>query len=121
MVNDDEIIQYIIVNSGIKLSRGKLGAQCGHAAVEGFRRAVFSRLWNANTWARKWSIESHTKIVVKATEQEMKLILKNHSHRFIPIYDEGRTEIETGTLTCLGSVPMPKSEFPEVVRKLKLL
>lgn len=119
---EDEIVQYIIVNSNLKMSKGKLCAQVGHGAVNGYRRGLLYQ-WprKEKKWVTYWINDSYTKIVVKANGDWMGLFLDREDNHFLAVWDEGRTEIPEDSLTVIASIPMPKSEFPKEVRELKLL
>jgi peptidyl-tRNA hydrolase len=54
----------------------------------------------------QWTESGHAKIVLQATEEEMRLIIDNPANRTVRhIIDEGRTQIKHGSLTVLGFFP----------------
>lgn len=85
-----------IVNSSIKMSKGKTAAQVSHAISE----IVFSYYRQPLT---QWFNDGSMKIILTAPQEQM---IECHAKakelgRSI-IYDAGRTEVEKGTLTCVA-------------------
>lgn len=121
-MTEDEIVQYIIVNKDLKMGKGKIAAQVAHGAIKGYLNG-FNTVNKFGETAidniNKWVMGSHTKIIVKASAKEL-LHFKNYIWA-VAIYDEGRTQIEKDSLTVVASIPMHKSEFPDSIKKLKLL
>ena len=113
-----EIIMYVIVNKDIKMSPGKLAAQVAHSAVKASHLGQIKE----EDWWEQWNKGSYTKIILKASEFEMKEIMKNFPECTVFTYDEGRTEIPKGTLTTLAFIPMPRDDMRilGVVSKMKL-
>lgn len=119
MFDPDEIVQYIIVNSDLKMSKGKVAAQVAHGAVNAIYFSLALETHDNET--RRWLDGSHTKIILKATEEQLNQIRKKPPSPYAPIFDEGRTQIKKGSLTCIAFYPDYKSNFPEEIRTLKLL
>jgi peptidyl-tRNA hydrolase len=94
--------QYIFINQGLRMSAGKIAAQAGHAAVEGYR------LTDPDSNAlRLWFRSGHYKKIVLAGRDEghmrnIKLYLDARDIACAPIIDEGRTEIMPLTFTAIG-------------------
>jgi PTH2 family peptidyl-tRNA hydrolase len=112
-----EIVQFIVVNSGVKMSPGKLAAQVAHSAV----KAAHLGMLKEGAWWNKWYRGSYTKIVLKASEYEIRELLKAYPMKCCATLDEGRTEIPKNSLTTLAFIPMPKDLAPPELAKLKLL
>ena len=112
-----EVVMYIVVNSGVKMSPGKLAAQVAHSAV----KAANLGMLRESDWWKKWYTGSYTKIVLKASEYTMKELNKLYPMTCSTTTDEGRTEIPHGTLTTLAFIPMPKERAPPELNMLKLL
>jgi PTH2 family peptidyl-tRNA hydrolase len=100
---------------------GKIAAQCGHAAVGCYKRAM--RLCPAAVSA--WERTGCAKIAVKCpTEEEMHAILEKATTKGIPVYlveDAGRTQIAAGSQTVLGLGPAPVRVFEDITSHLKLM
>ena len=115
-----EVVMYIIVNKDLKMSPGKLAAQVAHSAV---KAAHIGFLNEPDNW-EEWYKHSYTKIVLKASEYEMKEMIKYANIECISYtYDEGRTEIPKGSLTTIAFIPMPKDDnrITGYIAELKLL
>lgn len=111
----------LVVNTSLGMGKGKIAAQCGHAAVGCFERA--SKQCPAAVKA--WQYTGCAKIALKCTsEEEMEEIAGRALSKDIPVYlveDAGRTQIAAGSRTVLGIGPAPASVFEGVSDHLKLM
>jgi len=113
--------QVIVLRTDLGMSRGKMAAQAGHAAVSAAEEArkKYSEWWKA------WIEEGQCKIAVKAeSEQELLELEKRARKSKLPsalVIDRGLTELPPGTITCLGIGPAPSSQIDEITGKLPLL
>ncbi|MGC8556157.1 MAG: peptidyl-tRNA hydrolase Pth2 [Conexivisphaera sp.] len=113
--------QVIVVRTDIAMGRGKLAAQVAHAAVSALKEAEKSR----PGWAAEWLSEGQPKIVTKVKDLD-ELMRRYEAARAagIPtalIADRGLTQLEPGTITCVGIGPAPVGEVDRVTGDLKLL
>jgi peptidyl-tRNA hydrolase, PTH2 family len=111
----------LVVNTSLNMGKGKIAAQCGHAAVGAYKRA--SKLCpNAVRW---WERTGCAKIAVKCpSEEELAAVLAAARSKDIPLYlveDAGRTQIAAGSRTVLGLGPAPVHVFEGVTSHLKLM
>jgi PTH2 family peptidyl-tRNA hydrolase len=113
--------QVIVVRTDLNMSKGKIAAQAGHAAVSSaeIARKRYPKWWKA------WIKEGQCKIAVKVKSERDLLKLKRQAEeRGLPyalIYDRGLTELPPNTLTCLGIGPAPCDLVDEITGKLALL
>ena len=111
----------IVVRTDIKMSKGKVAAQAGHAAVSA---AEYARK-NRPEWWMPWISEGQCKIAVKAkSEQEINELERKARNEGLPvamIVDRGLTEIPPNTTTCLGIGPAPAYKVDAITGKLSLL
>ncbi len=111
----------IVVRMDIKMSKGKMAAQTGHAAVSA---AEYARK-NRPEWWNPWISEGQCKIAVKVkSEQEINELERKARNAGLPvalIVDRGLTEIPPNTLTCLGIGPAPANKVDPITGKLPLL
>lgn len=111
----------LITRSDLKLSKGKLAAQCAHAAV---RCALRARSRKARL-VERWSKSGARKIVLECENVNELLQLKEQAKESgmvaMLIEDAGHTEIPAGTITVLGIGPAPKSSIDDLVKHLKLV
>lgn len=113
--------QVIAFRSDLKISKGKMVAQAGHAAVSAAEEArKFHRDW----W-KAWMREGQCKIAVKVeTEKELLELEKQSKKLTLPctlIIDRGFTEVPPGTKTCLGIGPAPVEKMDKITGMLPLL
>ena len=106
---------YIVVNSDLKLSVGKICSQVGHA-VEG---VVINCRGNKKRW-QAYKNSGSAKIVLKADQQSFDELLECSYKKFI-VTDAGKTECLEGTITAIGFAPLFENEVPDSIRSLKLL
>ena len=116
-----EYKQIIVFRSDLKLSKGKIAAQAGHAAVSAAQEAH-----NRNrSWWDAWLFEGQRKVAVKVKDEKELLELEEQAKELgLPkalIVDRGLTEIPPGTVTCLGIGPAPVEKIDRITGMLKLL
>jgi PTH2 family peptidyl-tRNA hydrolase len=113
--------QVIIFRSDLNLSKGKIAAQAGHAAVSASEEARK----NHPKWWKAWIAEGQCKIAVKVESEKELLELEKQAKKLtLPcslIVDRGLTEIPPGTVTCLGIGPAPSEKVDRLTGKLPLL
>ena len=130
---EDEIVQYFVVNSEIKISAPKLSAQIGHVATiitHEITKLMYQSLSenkvyinpnimiNIDDWI-KWydNGKNQKKIILKGKEKQL---LKLIDQGFYYIRDNGLTELLPNTLTVCGLPPMKRSEAQKYVKRLQL-
>ena len=111
----------LVVNTSLGMGKGKIAAQCCHAAVGCYKRATKQCPGGLRAWERTGC----AKIAVKCpTEEEMYEIYQEAQAKDIPLYlveDAGRTQIAAGSRTVVGLGPAPVSVFEGVTSHLKLM
>jgi PTH2 family peptidyl-tRNA hydrolase len=112
--------QVIILRVDLKMSKGKIAAQAGHAAVSAAEQA---RKHNLDWW-KAWIKEGQCKIAVKAASEQELLELEMKAKKLnLPvalISDRGLTELPPGTLTCLGIGPAQSNQVDKITGELNL-
>ncbi|KAG5719302.1 hypothetical protein E4T56_gene13278 [Termitomyces sp. T112] len=111
----------LVVRTDLKLTPGKIAAQCGHATL-----ACYKALIKVNPQlVRHWERTGQAKIALKGTSEEQLLeleaIAKSLNLCARSIQDQGLTQVEEGTRTVLGIGPAPVNMIDEVTGKLRLL
>ncbi|MEM3566481.1 MAG: peptidyl-tRNA hydrolase Pth2 [Candidatus Bathyarchaeia archaeon] len=113
--------QVIVFRSDLKLSKGKVAAQAGHAAVSAAEEARKHK----RGWWEAWLDEGQCKVVVKVKDEAELLTLERQAKEMaLPcalIIDRGLTEIPPGTITCLGIGPAPAEKVDKITGSLPLL
>ena len=112
--------QVIVLRTDLNMSKGKMAAQAGHAAVsaaEEARKKCFG-------WWKAWVAEGQCKIAVRAeSEQELLELEEKAKKSKLPtalIVDRGLTELPPETITCLGIGPAPSAQIDAISGKLPL-
>mmetsp|Transcript_4406 Transcript_4406/g.9769 ORF Transcript_4406/g.9769 Transcript_4406/m.9769 type:complete len:201 (-) Transcript_4406:435-1037(-) len=111
----------LCVNTSLGMGKGKIAAQCGHAAVGCYKRSHRQCPSALSAWEKTGC----AKIAVKCpTEEEMGVIFEKAAQKGLPLYlveDAGRTQIAAGSRTVLGIGPAPVREFEGITSHLKLM
>ncbi|KAK7829911.1 hypothetical protein U0070_003366 [Myodes glareolus] len=110
----------LVVRTDLKMGKGKVAAQCSHAAV-----SAYKQIQRKNPQVLKeWEYCGQPKVVVKAPDEETLIALLTHAKvlglTVSLIQDAGRTQIEPGSRTVLGIGPGPVELIDEVTGHLKL-
>ena len=110
----------IILRTDLKMSKGKIAAQAGHAAVSAAEEARKKH----SEWWKNWIAEGQCKIAVKARSLKKLLELEREAKElelpFALISDRGLTELPPSTITCLGIGPAPSDEVDKITGELEL-
>ncbi|MCW4019763.1 MAG: peptidyl-tRNA hydrolase Pth2 [Candidatus Bathyarchaeota archaeon] len=112
--------QVIVLRADLKMSKGKIAAQAGHAAVS----AAEETRKQCSEWWKAWLEEGQCKIAVRAESEHELLELERKAKELeIPyalIADRGLTELPPGTITCLGIGPAPSDQMDKMTGELNL-
>ncbi|KAG0646356.1 putative peptidyl-tRNA hydrolase 2 [Hyphodiscus hymeniophilus] len=118
---NEECKMVLVVRTDLGMTKGKIGAQCGHATLACYK--TISRTDQAIL--RRWEHFGQTKIALQVKNEEELLTLQATARSLgvvaEVIADAGRTQIDPGSLTVLGIGPAPKSVINGITGSLKLL
>jgi peptidyl-tRNA hydrolase len=135
MKNPDEYAQYFVVNTDLGMSPGKVAAQIGHAAsvsavhcmlacpaigipdasrASGLRMHAVS---GPDSPFIHWMNTSFAKMTLGAPGDVLRELAEAG---YLAIRDEGRTEIDPGSLTVVVLPPMQRRDAFPIVGHLKL-
>lgn len=109
--------QVIIVNKDLKMSKGKMASQVAHASL-------MSYLKGDKKLNQKWLDNSYVKVVLKSDLEKIRALNNLLNIKGVPhflVIDEGRTELEPNSITCLGISPMKSKDVDMYVKNFKLL
>jgi peptidyl-tRNA hydrolase, PTH2 family len=121
----EELKMVLIVNMQLKMGKGKIAAQCAHAAV-----GVLTRLQNVNSPIARQILMAYQghgqpKITLQAPDlATLRTLEAQARERGMPTYlvsDAGRTQIAAGSKTVLAIGPAPRTLVDQVAGDLKLL
>lgn len=115
---DDEMLQgedyrmYILVNSDIKISKGKLAGQVGHA--------VMSYIYYNGIKIEPLDgyMKQQKKIILKCPQWRLEELERNNE--CVVIRDNGLTQLEPNTLTCANYGIMIPEKLPQWIKELSL-
>ncbi|NWX67291.1 PTH2 hydrolase, partial [Promerops cafer] len=120
MAESGELKLVLIVRNDLKMGKGKVAAQCSHAAVSAYKQ-VHKR--NPEL-LKQWEYCGQPKVVLKAPDEETLVQLLAEAKRLgltvSLIQDAGRTQIAPGSRTVLGIGPGPADVIDKVSGHLKL-
>ena len=111
----------LVVNQELSMGKGKIAAQCCHAAVGCYKRARKQCPAAVAAWERTGCAKIALKCPTEATLEDVAV---RALAKEIPCYlvqDAGRTQIAAGSRTVLGLGPAPVSVFEGVSDHLKLM
>lgn len=118
---------YILVNEDIKIGKGKLAGQVGHAACTYMYRK-FIKDYNENPICITEEMQSflddymniQRKIILKCPQSKLEELEKEG--KYITIRDKGLTQLEPNTLTCVnvGIFDRDEDNIPNWIKELKL-
>jgi len=127
-----EIVQYYLVDAGLNMRKGKIAAQCAHGAL--LAHKIYQRIallaqkdphdmksHGHNSFYLKWEGGDSTKIVLKATAEELKRANNEYRHMAAIVVDRGYTEVPANTTTVVVLPVMLKDGAPEWIKNLPLL
>lgn len=111
----------LVVRNDLKMGKGKIAAQCSHAAVAAYKQVKQKDPGSLN----QWEILGQPKVVVKVESEEELLsiaaISRSKGLVTTVIRDAGRTQIAPGSKTVLGVGPARTELVDEVTNHLKLM
>tara|TARA_B100000579_G_scaffold435285_1_gene458159 strand:- start:106 stop:525 length:420 start_codon:yes stop_codon:yes gene_type:complete len=121
IIVDEDIKMIFIVNSELKMGKGKIAAQVGHAAVSSTLKSGEKN----PELLEAWLASGQKKICVKGEDAGHLLQLEKQCKEIgitaVKIHDAGHTQIPTGSLTVLSLGPDMESILDKVSGDLKLL
>lgn len=120
MGDGGEFKMILVVRNDLKMGKGKVAAQCAHAAVSAYKQV----LRRDPGLLKRWEYCGQPKVVVKAPDEEALVdLLRSAKDAGLPvslIQDAGRTQIAPGSRTVLGIGPGHTDLVDKVTGHLKL-
>jgi PTH2 family peptidyl-tRNA hydrolase len=120
-IPSEEITSVFIVRRDLKMGKGKIAAQCGHAILGVFRKLLKQRPGIAHQWHKK----EFPKVFFHCEDEVQMLSIEEWARQkgycTIVIHDAGRTQIAAGSATVLGIAPVALSHLKEFTGDLKAL
>ncbi|PWN53339.1 peptidyl-tRNA hydrolase II [Violaceomyces palustris] len=117
----EECKMVLVVRTDLKMEKGKIAAQCGHATLATYKSALKKH----PSLVKQWETFGQAKVALKCPNEELMLQIEDQARKrglaARSIIDAGRTQIAPNTRTVLGIGPAPKSIIDEITGDLKLL
>lgn len=103
----DDYVMYIIINDDLKMQKGKIASQVGHAVQQLIENIleIYSTSKKEKQIYTNYKIWKNgcKKIILKGTHTELLELQINPDA--VSIYDAGKTQVEANSLTCVGFYP----------------
>ncbi|CAH1801459.1 unnamed protein product [Owenia fusiformis] len=116
-----ELKLVMVIRSDLKMGKGKMAAQCSHAAVGAYMKLAMKN----PVLCEQWVMMGQPKVVTKIDSEEGLIELLKQARalglNYSIIKDAGRTQIAPGSTTTLGVGPGPEELINKVTGHLKLL
>jgi PTH2 family peptidyl-tRNA hydrolase len=119
-----ELKQVYIVRTDLDMGKGKIAAQCCHAAVKAYRD-ISAMDAPAKESLDQWEWQGSRKVVVKiSSEEELRDVIMSAKKKGLyatTIRDAGKTQIPSGSMTVGVIGPANEKEIDQISGHLKLL
>ena len=120
----------LVVRTDLNMSKGKVAAQCAHAAVACYKKG----LKKTPMLIKQWELFGQAKVTLKAPDYIKDDVKKDQGNSLqiladeaqnlgvvaCLIHDAGHTQVEKGSSTVLGIGPAPSKTIDIVTGHLKL-
>lgn len=111
----------LVVRNDLKMNKGKIAAQCGHATLACFKSSARRQ----PEVLRVWEQHGQAKVALKCSDDDdiTALLSEARAAGLVaqPIRDAGRTQVAAGTRTVMAIGPGPKTLIDRITGHLKLL
>lgn len=120
-ISDDDYKMVILMRNDLKMTKGKMAAQAGHAAVN----CAFACKKKDPKSFDAWNNKGQTKIVLRVDSEselfQFKALADAQGIINSIIRDAGHTQVDPGTHTCLGLGPAKSSLIDKITGDLKMI
>lgn len=111
----------LVVRSDLKMSAGKIGSQCAHAAVMCVLKSQQQKPEAVNSWIDLGQPKVVLRVSSQASIENLAKLAGEQKVINSLIRDAGRTEVAPGTITALGIGPDTDKNVDALTKHLKLL
>ena len=120
-----EYKQVILIRQDLKLPKGKIAAQAGHACVDAVLKLVNGRSADDKDIVKQWRAQGMKKIALKVTDEKelYKYVQQAKDIGLITavITDAGKTIVAPGTITCAAIGPNDEEQVDKICKGIPLL
>ena len=117
----DNYKMVLCVNMELKMDKGKIAAQCGHATLGAYKLATKYSPTAVLWWQRTGQAKIAVKVEKESSIYEIERKAKAAGLVTYLVEDAGRTQIAAGSKTVLAIGPAPTKSFEGLTGDLKLL
>ena len=120
IIDDGPVKLVLVINNDLKMGKGKIAAQAGHASVSATLRAGEYRPASLDLWLKS----GQKKICLKSSYDELIELeskAKADGIQTVRITDAGKTQIPSGSLTVIAFGPDNEDKLQSLTGHLKLL
>ncbi|OQS04825.1 peptidyl-tRNA hydrolase [Thraustotheca clavata] len=111
----------LVVRNDLKMGKGKIAAQCGHATLGAYKRAVKRTPQALECWEALGQAKVALKVETEADMLELAARAKELGLVHYVVVDAGRTQIAPDTKTVLAVGPAPNGDIDNLTGHLKLM
>jgi len=119
-IDDDPVKLVLVINNELKMGKGKIAAQAGHASVTATLKAGEHRPTTLDSWLKS----GQKKVCLKSNYEELMELeskAKSNGIQTVRITDAGKTQIPSGSLTVIAFGPDNEDKLHDLTGHLKLL
>ena len=122
MGENKDLRMYILVNEDVKIGKGKLAGQVGHAVASIFYNQYLDlKKGKFHPIVEEYMDNHQKKILLKCPQSKLEQL---ESEGYVTIRDRGWTQLEPNTLTCVNLGILDSNVIPEklsFIKDLKLV
>ena len=110
----------LVINNDLKMGKGKIAAQAGHASVTATLKAGENRPSSLDSWLKS----GQKKVCLKSSYDELIQLESNsktNGIQTVKITDAGKTQIPSGSLTVIAFGPDTGEKLHDLTGPVKLL
>jgi peptidyl-tRNA hydrolase len=111
----------LAVRSDLKMGKGKVAAQCSHATLGAYKRALQRTPGAVKYWERIGQKKITVKLQNEEQMDEIEASAKQAGLVTYVVVDAGHTQVAAGSKTVLAIGPAPESLVNTVTSQLKLI
>jgi len=112
----------LCVREDLKMKKGKIGAQCGHATLGLYKKILGKKKYEK--MLEDWETKGQKKIVAKLKDEAaMNLLVSKATDANIPFYvvqDAGHTQVAAGSRTVIALIEY-ENKVNTLTSRLKLM
>jgi len=110
----------LIIRTDLKMQKGKAAAQCSHATLGVYKKALKQNKQAVDVWSSQGQAKITLQVPNEIQMEELASQAKAAGMVNYTVADAGRTQVAAGSHTVLAIGPAPSAEIDKITRHLKL-